>query len=437
MASSILDLALEAVSIAKRLGANDVWIRNVRNHNVSFDMRDGKIETVKESTSQTLSARLWVDGKYSAHNTTDLRPAQLEGFLKEAIEITRALQKDPYRLIPDPALFEGHSKHPLDLVDPSTLAITREERIDFLDKINSRIQGKDKVISANSFIGNSHVHLASASSNGFKGSYESTDMFLGATVTMDDEGKRPEDSHFAIATHRGELPDPALVGDEALRNTMARLRSTKGPTRLATMVVHPKAAASIVGRLLLSLDGGALQQGRSFWANKIGEKCVSPLLTITDDPLVPRGLASRPFDGDGIASKELPILQEGVLKNFYIDTYYGNKLSMQPTTGSPSNRILALGDKDLNGLIADVGNGILITSWLGGNADGTSGDFSLGVRGHLIEGGKIGAPISEMNITGNLLSLFGALKAVGNDPWKYSPLRAPTLVFENVNFSGA
>ena len=163
---------------------------------------------------------------------------------------------------------------------------------------------------------------------------------------------------------------------------------------------------------------------------------MSPLLTIIDDPLVVRGLASRPFDGEGISSKPLPIIEAGVLKNFYIDTYYGKKLGMAPTTGSPSNRILALGTKNMDELIRDIDQGILVTSWLGGNSDGATGDFSLGVRGHLIEDGAIGAPVSEMNVTGNLLSMFGSLKALGNDPWRYSPSKVPTLVFEDVSFSG-
>jgi PmbA protein len=109
---------------------------------------------------------------------------------------------------------------------------------------------------------------------------------------------------------------------------------------------------------------------------------------------------------------------------------------MAPTTGSPSNRILALGTKNMDELIRDIDQGILVTSWLGGNSDGATGDFSLGVRGHLIEDGAIGAPVSEMNVTGNLLSMFSDLRALGNDPWRYSPSKVPTLVFENVSFSG-
>jgi PmbA protein len=437
MDNSLLNSAAEAVDLAKRLGANDAWANIARNNGVSFEMRNGVLERVEESTSQGLAVQLWVDGRYSAHSTNDLRPASLESFVKEAVAITRSLQKDPFRVIPDASLFANRLEIDLDLVDDSISSVTREERMDLLKAMNDRIHGQDKVLSATSSVSTSHGHFAAASSNGFRGSYESTSMWIGAGVVLDEEGgKRPEEGFYGGGRHRSELPDPAKTAEMALELARNRLGSTKGPTRKTTMVLHPRAAGSIVGRLLGPLTGGSLQQGRSFWANLVDKEVVSPLLTIVDNPLLVRGLSSRPFDGEGISAKELPIIEKGVLKNYYIDTYYGKKLGLAPTTGSPSNRVLGLGEKDLDGLISDLPEGILITSWLGGNSDGATGDFSLGVRGHLIEDGQIGAPVSEMNVTGNLLTLFQALVAVGNDPWKYSPLKAPTLVFEDVNFSG-
>jgi PmbA protein len=381
---------------------------------------------------------LWVDGRYSAHSTNDLRPASLESFVKEAVAITRSLQKDPFRVIPDPSLFENRPNINLDLVDQSVSTVSREERLELLKAMNDRLYGKDKVLSATSSVSTSHAHSAAASSNGFRGNYETTSMWIGAGVVLDEEGgKRPEEGFFGGGHHRSELPDPTKTADMALELARNRLGSTKGPTKKTTMIVHPRAAGSIVGRLLGPLTGGSLQQRRSFWADLVNKESVSPVLSIVDDPLIVRGLGSRPFDGEGISAKRLPIIEKGILQNYYIDTYYGKKLGMAPTTGSPSNRVMGLGPKDLSGLIADLPEGILITSWLGGNSDGATGDFSLGVRGHLIEDGQIGAPVSEMNVTGNLLTLFQSLVAVGNDPWKFSPLKAPTLVFEDVNFSGA
>jgi PmbA protein len=133
----------------------------------------------------------------------------------------------------------------------------------------------------------------------------------------------------------------------------------------------------------------------------------------------------------------LPIVEAGVVANIYVDTYYGRKAGMQPTTGAPSNLTVATGERSLDELLAEVGNGIYVTSWLGGNADGTTGDFSLGLRGHIIENGAIGRPVGEMNVTGNLRTLFRKLEATGNDVYPYATILSPSLVFSDVDFSGA
>ena len=180
-----------------------------------------------------------------------------------------------------------------------------------------------------------------------------------------------------------------------------------------------------------------MQQGRSFWAPLVGEESFSKELTIVDDPLIVRGLASRHYDDEGISARALPVVEEGVVRNLYVDTYYGRKGGMAPTTGTPSNRVIRPGSRSLEQLLGDAREGVYVTSWLGGNADGTTGDFSLGLRGHLIEGGKIGRPVGEMNVTGNLRDLFSRLVLIGNDQYRYSTTLAPSLVFEDVDFSGA
>ena len=160
-------------------------------------------------------------------------------------------------------------------------------------------------------------------------------------------------------------------------------------------------------------------------------------MSITDNPLIPRGFGSRHFDGEGISSKVLPIVENGVVRNLYVDTYHGRKAGMEPTTGSASNRVVTPGEHSLEGLLKEVGNGVYVTSWLGGNADQTTGDFSLGLRGHMIENGEIGRPVGEMNVTGNLRDLFSQLELVGNDVYRYSSTLTPSLVFGGVDFSGA
>jgi PmbA protein len=179
-----------------------------------------------------------------------------------------------------------------------------------------------------------------------------------------------------------------------------------------------------------------VQQKRSYLEGKIGSQVGSRLLDIADDPLVKRGLGSRLYDGEGIAARPFPVFTEGTLRSYFVDTYYGRKLGMAPTTSRTSNLAWKLGDRSPAVLLSDAGEGILVTGFLGGNSNGTTGDFSLGVRGHRITGGRLAEPVGEMNVSGNHLELWKRLVAVGNDPYRYSAMRTPTLVFEGVQFAG-
>jgi len=438
MSADLQERAAQAVEMATRAGADDAWATAAQSRDVEFEYRDGSLEKVKDTTSQNLSLRLFADGRYSTHSTTDLNPDRLRGFVREAVAITGALEPDEYREITPPALFDGRPSSDLDLVDDTVAKLDRDQRIAWCEALDAASHDHERVISATAGVYDGTSRSASASSNGFTGEHRSTYCWFGSEVTLRDQGdKRASDWFYAGGAHVGDLPDAAGVGREALQRALVRLDSQKGPTRKTTMVVDSRAAASLIGRLLRPATARSVQQGQSFWAGRIGEQSFSPVLTITDDPLIRRGLASRHYDSEGIAARALPIVENGVVRNFYVDTYYGRKGDMAPTTGEPSNLRIGTGDRSLAELLADAGDGIYVTSWLGGNADGTTGDFSLGLRGHLIENGRIGAPVGEMNVTGNLVELFARLAMTGNDVYPYSSTLSPSLVFTDVDFSGA
>jgi PmbA protein len=157
---------------------------------------------------------------------------------------------------------------------------------------------------------------------------------------------------------------------------------------------------------------------------------------VRDDPLVPRALGSRAYDGEGLATRPRDVFEKGVLRNWYVDTYYGRKLDLPPTTAHPTNLSWALGSRSSDQLVADAGEAVLVTGFLGGNCNGTTGDFSLGVFGFAVRGGRVAEPLSEMNVSGNHLELWPNLVAVGNDPNPNSPLGTPTFVFEGVQIAG-
>lgn len=438
MPANIKEQAANAVELAKGAGASDAWATVGQSRDVEFQYRDGALEKVKDTTSRSLAIQVYANGRYSSHQTTDMNPDRLGGFVAEAVAITRALEPDEFRKITPAELFTNLPTADLDLVDATVTELDREQRLEWCRALDAVATDHERVISATAGVYDGTTLSASASSNGFSGQQRSTYCWFGSEVTLKDTGdKRSEDSFYAGGAHVEDLPDATEVGRIALERALSRLDSEKGPTLKTAMVVDSRAAASLVGRLMRPANARSVQQGRSFWAALMGEKAFSDKLTIVDDPLITRGLGSRHYDGEGIAARALPIVENGVVRNIYVDTYYGRKGEMAPTTGSPSNRRIGLGEQSLNELLSDVGNGVYVTSWLGGNADATTGDFSLGLRGHMIENGQIGRPVGEMNVTGNLRDLFGQLAMVGNDPYPYSTTLAPSLVFSDVDFSGA
>ncbi len=426
-----------AVEMATRLGADAVGASTSSNRSTQTTVRNGEVEKMQESNSRSLALKLYVDGRYFEHRTNDLRPKQLEDFVKEAVALTRAVEPDPYRALPDPKLFEGRTQTDLQMFDASIASISAEHRIEQCMALDAKIAGGSDVISASSSMSDGTYAAAGASSNGFVGSLSGTFMGMYGNITLQGEGdKRPEGGMGMSVRHRKDMLDVDWIGAEAQRLARARLGTKKGPSVKTTMVVDRLSAARLLYMLISPAFGNAVHQGRSMWKDKLGKSVLSKTLQLTDEPHIVRGVGSRPFDDEGLSTRKREIIRDGALQAYFLNTYYARKLKTAPTSGGLTNLVVEPGRGDLASIARDVGKGVYVTSWLGGNSDSTSGEFSLGLRGHMIENGEIGAPVGEMNVTGNVIELFRRLSRVGGDPWIHSSARCPTLVFDDVSFSG-
>ena len=437
---ALLDAARAVVALAQAKGAQGVAAHAARSRELSVDFRDGKLEKLSEATSRGVAVELYVDGHYSAVSTSDLRPEALSRFLADAVAMARAVAKDAYRQLPDSKLYQGQAELDLRLEDPSYQGVTAPGRLQAAEALEAAaraVPGAGKITSVTASVGDTLYESALVHSNGFEGTRRATVFSASVEVSVKDEdGRRPEESHFAASRFHGALPSAEEIGRIAGERALGRLGSRKMPSAVLPMVVENRVGGSLTMRLLGSLSAWALQQKRSFLDGKKGQAVGSSLLDIGDDPLVPEGLASRRYDGEGIAARPMRIFDNGVLQNYYIDTYYGRKLGMEPTTGGSSNLRWKLGDKSAEALVAEARDGVYVTGFLGGNANGTTGDFSLGVQGFRIRDGRLAEPVAEINIAGNQLELWKRLAAVGADPYAYSSSRTPTLLFEDVQFAG-
>jgi PmbA protein len=274
-------------------------------------------------------------------------------------------------------------------------------------------------------------------SNGFDGYAESTYYVGGAEMTARDEGdRRPAEYAYAVTASRKAFPKPGDIGREAAERTLGLLGGKKIKTETLPVIIENRVVSRFGGGFLQAMFGRSIQQKQSFLADKKGQKVAGPLLTVVDDPFIPGSLGSRLFDGDGFAAKKRVMIDGGVLKEFYIDWYYGRKLGWEPTTGSPSNLVIPPGKRPVKEIMKDLGRGILITGFIGGNSNSTTGDTSIGIAGHLFEKGEPVQAVSEMNIADNHLKIWQRLAETANDPYPYSRQRFPSLVFTDVVVSG-
>jgi PmbA protein len=438
MDAQLIELAEQTIDHALKQGAQQAAVGVSRARFVDLKQREGKVEALQASTARGLSLALYVDGRYSSNGTSYLDPSKVRSFVDQTLAMTRTLATDPHRSLPDPSLYGPTEGVDLDLVDPTydDLDMKRRRELVAATEREARATG-EQVISVTSELVTQTSESLQIHSNGFRGMRRGTSYTLGATVTTRDEGdRRPEDGWWTVARHLEDLPAAETIGREAARRALARIGSHKVTSKSMTLVVENRAAGRMVASLLGPLSGAALQQRRSCFEDKLGQSVGSELLTLTDEPLLKRGLGSRTYDGEGLAARRLPIFCSGRLESYFIDVYYGRKLSMDPTTGSSSNLIFQVGPQSLDELIGAVQEGIVVSGFLGGNANPATGDYSFGVTGHFIERGRLTHPVSEMNITGCHTSLWKRLSAVGNDPFPYSSLSVPTLLFDDVQFSG-
>ena len=438
---ALSEVAERAVALARKGGAQQAAADASRSRNVEVQWRDGKLEKISEATTRGLGLRLYVDGRYASVSTSDLRPEALAMFVERAIALTRKLAPDPHRQLPDPAYYRDRLELDLELEDPrhgDVSAVERRQRAEAIEAGARQIREVGRILSVSTDFSDTRSDSYLVTSNGFAGGRRGTQFWMFAEVSMKDaDGRRPEEGSTASARFLGELPAPDVLGKQGAERAAGRLGSRKAPSAVMPVVVDNRVSGRLVGALGQAMDGGSLQQKRSFLEGKKGQKVGSDRLDVIDDPHLKKGFASRLFDGEGMTARSFPVFRAGVLESYYINSYYARKLGTTPTTGGPSNLRWKLGNKDLPGLLAEMKEGILITQFLGGNSNSTTGDFSLGFAGFKVRKGVQAEPVAEMNLSGNHLELWKRLALVGNDPYPYSSSRTPSLLFDGVQVAGA
>ncbi|MFI3297126.1 MAG: TldD/PmbA family protein [bacterium] len=426
-----INILHHALEYALKKGCSDARLVLVTGEENELEWRDNAVDRLHHSSGCQLTISLYVDGRFSTINTNRLERNEVENFIDKGIINTRFLEPDPYRILPaNELLYKGEMSN-MGLYDENYNNIDINQKLALAKQISEEIND-NRIITASSMVDDNKSHKYIVTSSGFEGYSARSTYAASATVSVKGEGdERPEDYCFTLANNWQELTHKG-IGTEALRRSVNKIGANRINSGKYNIVIDRWCSGSIFNPIIGALNGAALHQQSSFLLNRKGEKIASSLLTIKDNPLQYGRIGATLFDAEGAALNELNVIENGVLNNYYISRYYALKMGVEPTRGSAAIIDFAQSNNNTAELIKQLNNGVYITGFNGGNCNGTTGDFSYGIEGYLVENGIITKPISEMLMTGNMLTLWNNLTQVSNDPLPYMSINTPSLLFSDV-----
>ena len=431
----ILHIAAEEI---RRICPNaDFKLVLMNNHEDNINIRNGQIEKMLHASASSLAMNLLIDGRDGFFYTNNLQDSALKQFIKHAAETTQMLEPDESRTLADPGRYYKGGGPDLKNFDESLSTIDPSE------KLRLAQQNNQEGMSLNSSLISFQTHYTDRQhqahyliSNGFQGYEQSSRCTLTSIATADGkDGQHPADGWGETRIFLKDMPSEGIAR-VAIERTLRKIGSRPTSSGQYRMILESPVVGSFLQPILNAMNGQYLHGKMSFLAGKLHQQVLSPLVNIVDDPLIPGTRGACYFDYDGVATKRRSLFTEGILDTFFIDTIYANKLKMSPTTQGTHHLIMQSGNKSLQQLIAESDNTIIVTDFNGGNCDPTTGNFSYGIEGFLIQNGVIVQPVSGMNITGNILDVWQRVSDLGNDvdPWETELL--PSIVFEDVSFGG-
>lgn len=450
----LCDVAQLAVEIAKRAGADDAEVLVRDGSELTAKIRLGEPELVQEAGSRGLGLRVLKDGKRAVTYTSDLRREALEALCAETVTLAGYAERDEFSQPPDPSLL-AKTFPELDLYDPKVA------EVDAAWALKQAIAGEAAARKHDSRVTNSEGATwsrvlgatAFATSGGFVGGYRGSYASFVVEPLCDDatdptNPKKRNGYWWTASRFLAELEAAEAVGIEAARRTVATLGSRKVDTQECAIVFDPEVSRSIVGTIFSVANGSSFWRKSSYLVGKEGAVIASPLVTIVDDPLIPRAPGSKPFDGDGLPTRKNSVVDKGVLSPVLCDVYSARKLGRESTGsagrgigGNPgpttSNLVMQAGTMKRDALIRDTKRGLYVTSLMGFGFNPITGDFSRGAQGFWIEGGELTFPVSEITIAANFDEILKRIDAVADDLELRSSTAAPTFRVSHMTLAGS
>jgi PmbA protein len=442
------ELAALTVELARKAGADDAEVVVRDGTELTTKIRLGQPELVQEAGSCSLTMRVLRGGRRAGTSTSDLRREALEALCAETVTLADLAEVDELAALPDPS--ELATEIPdLDLYDPRVAEVDAAWALRQAIAAEAAARGYDPRVtnSEGATWSRELMGVAFATSGGFVGGYRVSSVGLFAEPMCDDTSdpanpKKRNGSWWTSSRFLDTMQSPEEVGREAARRTVAQLGSRKIETQECAIVFDPEVARAMIGMVFAVANGSAFWRQSSYLIGKEGERVASELVTLIDDPLIPRAQGSRPFDGDGLPSRRNPVIEAGVLAPVLCDVYSARKLGRKSNgaggRGGPtvSNLIMQPGTLSRQQLLRNTSRGLYVTHLMGFGFNPTTGDFSRGAQGFWIENGELTFPVSEVTIAANFDEILKRIDAVADDLELRTSIAAPTFRVSHMTLAG-
>ncbi|HSJ99720.1 MAG TPA: metallopeptidase TldD-related protein [Kofleriaceae bacterium] len=446
------DIAQLAVELAKRAGADDAEALVGDGTELTVKVRLGEPELVQQAGSRSLGLRVLRGGRRAVTSTSDLRREALEALCAETVTLADLAEPDECALPPDPSLLATNVPD-LDLYDPAVAEVEVAWALRQAIAGEAAARGYDPRVTNSEGATWSHVvgATAFATSGGFVGGYRSSQAHLVVEPLCDDatdpsNPKKRNGYWYSASRFLAEIEPAEAIGIEAARRTVATLGARAIETQECPIVFDPEVSRSIVSAVFSVANGAAFWRKSTYLVGKEGQVVASPLVTIIDDPLIPRAPGSRPFDGDGLPTRRNVVIDQGVLGPVLCDVYAARKLGRQSTGAagyggaSPgptiSNLVMQSGGMKREELLRDTKRGLYVTRLMGQGFSPVTGDYSRGAQGFWIENGELTFPVSEVTIAANFDEILKRIDAVADDLQLRSSIAAPTFRVSHMTLAG-
>ena len=432
--SFLEDKASYCIDFAKKNGVSDVQVSVGNSISETVNFRNKKLDESERSDTLLINLTTFINKKKSTISSSNLEKDNLNILINRCIETTKNSPDDEYNCLPDQELL-AKNINDLNLYDKSH--ISNEKKINFLSEVDENVFINDKIENSESSFSENKSIFTLANSKGFLGGYKSSSFSASCVAVAKSNGSMERDYEFTNQRFLEDIAKADKIGKVASDNAIKKLNSKKISSEKIPIIFDKRISRGILNILSSAISGSSIARNTSFLKGAINKEIFSKKIDVIDKPDILKGLASRPFDSEGVISSEIKIVENGILNTYLTDTYYGKKLNLKSNgrAGGTTNLFFQNGSSSFDDLIKSYPKLLYVTETIGHGSNLVTGDYSVGASGFIIENGEFVYPVSEITIAGNFKDIFKNLTLANDLEYKYAT-NAPTTLVEGMTVAG-